>query len=75
VATTLKYAKQKNYESLEDYYDRFLWLHVVVLQQLHDIYFIEAFKEGLKTNVKMAILSMSWKTLVEVAKSTIMIEN
>jgi hypothetical protein len=23
VATTLKYAKQKNYESLEDYYDRF----------------------------------------------------
>ncbi len=75
MATTLKYAKQKNYESLEDYYDRFLWLHVVVLQQLHDIYFIEAFKEGLKTNVKMAILSMSWKTLVEVAKSTIMIEN
>jgi hypothetical protein len=24
VATTLKYAKQKKYESVEDYYDRFL---------------------------------------------------
>jgi hypothetical protein len=74
VATTLKYVKQKNYESLEDYYDRFLWLYVAILQQSHDIYFIESFRKRLRTNVKMAILSMLWRTLVEVAKSTIMIE-
>ncbi len=28
--TTLKYAKQKKYESIKYYYDRFLWLCVVI---------------------------------------------
>ncbi len=29
-AVVLKYAKQKKYESREDYYDRFLQLYVVI---------------------------------------------
>jgi hypothetical protein len=30
VAVALRYAKQKKYESIEDYYDRFLQLCVVI---------------------------------------------
>jgi hypothetical protein len=47
---------------------------VVIPQQPHDIYLREAFREGLRTKVKMAIISMPRKTLVEVVESTIMIE-
>jgi acetoin utilization deacetylase AcuC-like enzyme len=41
---------------------------------LHDIYLRKFFKEGLKTKVKMAIISMLQKTLGKVTKSTILIE-
>jgi hypothetical protein len=71
----LRDAKQKKYESIENYYDLFSRLYVVISQALlHDIYLKKVFKKGLKTKVKMAIISMSQKTLVEVAKSIIMIE-
>ncbi len=44
---------------------------MVIPQPLHDIYLREAFREGLRTKVKMAIISMSRRTLAKVA---IMIE-
>ncbi len=50
---------------------------MVIPQWPHDIYFLElleAFREGLRTKVKMAIISMSWRTLAEVVELTIMIE-
>ncbi len=60
---------------MEDYYDRFLQLCVVIPQQPNDIYFCEAFRKGLQTKVKMAIISMSRRILVEVSESTITMEN
>jgi len=72
VVATLGYAQQK--KSMEDYYDWFLWLCVVIPQQLDDIYFREAFREGLWTKVKMLIINMPWRTLAEVAKSAITME-
>lgn len=74
MTATLKYAKQNKYEYVENYYDSFLRLCVVIKQPPHDIYLKEAFKEGLRTKVKMAIISVPRRTLVEVAESTIMIE-
>ncbi len=47
---------------------------MVIPQPLHDIYLREAFREGLRTKVKMAIISMSRRTLAMVAKLAIMIE-
>ncbi len=44
---------------MEDYYDRFLQLCAVIPQQPNDIYFSEAFRKGLQTEVKMVIISMS----------------
>jgi hypothetical protein len=38
VVTTLCYAKQKKYESMEDYYDQFLQPCVIIPQQPNDIY-------------------------------------
>jgi predicted TIM-barrel fold metal-dependent hydrolase len=58
VASIFRYAKQKKYEFIEDYYDRFLQLCEVIPQRPHDIYLREAFREGLRTKVKMAIISM-----------------
>jgi hypothetical protein len=55
----LRYAKQKKYEFVKKYYDRFLGLCAIIPQPPHDIYLREAFKEGLRTKVKMAIISMS----------------
>jgi hypothetical protein len=59
VVVASQYAKQKKYESMEDYYDRFLQLCAVIPQQPNDIYFSEAFRKGLQTKVKMVIISMS----------------
>jgi hypothetical protein len=70
----LRYAKQKKYEFVEDYYNRFLQLCVIIPQPLRDIYLREAFKEGLKTKVKKAIISMLCKTLAELVELAIMIE-
>ncbi len=61
--TTLKYAKQKKYEFVEDYYDRFLQLYIVILQWPYDIYVWETFRERLRTKVEMAIRNMPQKTL------------
>jgi endonuclease III-like uncharacterized protein len=58
LAAILRYAKQKKYEFVKNYYDRFLKLCAIIPQPPHDIYLREAFKEGLKTKVKMAIISM-----------------
>jgi hypothetical protein len=68
----MHYAKQKKYESIEDYYDRFLWLCAIIPQQYDDIYFRETLRKGLKTKVK--IIGVPRKTLVEVAKSTIAVK-
>jgi hypothetical protein len=59
---------------MEDYYDRFLQLCTIIPQQHDDICFCEAFRKGLWTKVKMVIISMLQKTLVEVTKSTITME-
>ncbi len=37
--------------------------------------FLKAFREGLKTKIKMTIISMPQRTLVKVAESIIMIED
>ncbi len=74
MATTLRYIKQKKYDSIENYYDRFLRLCMIIPQRPHYIYLKEASKKGWKTKVKMTIISMLRKTLAKVAKSTIMIE-
>jgi hypothetical protein len=48
---------------------------VVIPQPPHDIYLREAFRvQVLRTKVKMAIKGMLQRTLVEVAKLAIMIE-
>jgi hypothetical protein len=59
--TTLKYTKQKKYEYVEYYYDKFLRLCIVIPQRPHDIYLRKAFREGLRAKVKMAITSMREK--------------
>ncbi len=59
---------------MEDYYDQFLQLCAIILQQLDDIYLREAFREGLPTKVKMVIISMPRKTLAEVAKFAFLVE-
>jgi hypothetical protein len=64
----MHYAKQKKYESIEDYYDRFLWLRAIIPQQSNDIYFKETLRKDLKTKVK--IIGVPQRTLVEVVKST-----
>jgi hypothetical protein len=70
----IQYAKQKKYEPVEDYYDRFLWLCVLILQQPDDIYLKEAFWKGLQIKVKMAIINMLKKTLAKVVEFAIIIE-
>jgi hypothetical protein len=70
----LRYTKQKKYEFVEYYYDKILWLCAVIPQQPHDISLREAFRERLRSKVKMAIITMSWRTLAEVVELTIMIE-
>jgi predicted TIM-barrel fold metal-dependent hydrolase len=40
----LKYTKQKKYEYVENYYDRFLQFCVVIPQRPHDNYLREVFK-------------------------------
>ncbi len=70
----MKYAKQNKYEYVEDYYDKFLQLCVVIPQQPHDMYLRKAFGEGLKPKVKMAIISMSQSFLAKVEELAIMIK-
>ncbi len=70
----MRYAKQKKDELVEDYYDRFPWLCAVILQQPNDIYRHEAFWNGLWTKVKIVIISMPWRTLAEITKSMIIVE-
>jgi hypothetical protein len=48
---------------MEDYYDRFFQLCVVIPQQLNDIYLKEAFRKGLHTKVKMVIINMPRRIL------------
>jgi hypothetical protein len=55
---TLQYAKQKKYELMEDYYDRFLWLCATILQQLNNIYLWETFIKRLWTKMKMVMINM-----------------
>ncbi len=59
---------------MEDYYDRFIRLCVVIPQWSDDIYLKETFRKGLKTKRKMAIISMPQRTLAEMVESTIVLE-
>ncbi len=47
---------------------------MVIPQQPDDIYLREAFREGLRTKMKMAIISMLRRTLVKMAESEILVE-
>ncbi len=68
------YAKQKKYESVEEYDDKFIKLCVAIPQWLDDFYLEKTFKEGLRTKVKMEIIGMPRKTLAKVVELTIAIE-
>jgi len=59
---------------VEDYYDRFLRLCVVIPQQPNDIYLREAFREWLRFKLKMVIISMPRRTLAKLVKFTILVE-
>jgi hypothetical protein len=58
--------KQWKHEIIEDYYDKFLQLCVVIPQQPDDVYLRETFKEGLKNKLKLTIIGMPNATIVEV---------
>jgi hypothetical protein len=60
-ATTLKY-------SIEYYCDRFLWFCAVISLQPHDIYLRKTFREGLRTKVKMAIISTPRRNLAKIVE-------
>jgi hypothetical protein len=47
MVATLRYAKQKKYESIKDYYDRFLLLCSKIPKHPNDTYFRKTFIEGL----------------------------
>jgi hypothetical protein len=66
--------KQWKHETLENYYDRFLQLCVVIPQQLDAVYLKENFREGLRKKLKLAIIGMPKATIVEVANSVRKIE-
>jgi hypothetical protein len=51
---------------VEDYYDIFLQLCVIIPQQPNDVYLRETFMEGLRKNLKLAIIGMLKATIVEV---------
>ncbi len=52
---------------MEDYYDNFLQLCVVIPQQQNDAYLRETCGEGLRLKLKLAIIGMSRATIVKVA--------
>ncbi len=54
----LKEMKQWKHEIMEDYYDRFLQLCVIILQQSNDVYLRKTFREGLKKKLKLTIIRM-----------------
>ncbi len=55
---------------MEDYYDRFLQLCVLITQQPNDVYLHETFRKGLRKKLKLAIIGMRRATIVEVVNST-----
>ncbi len=71
---TLQYVKQKKYEPMEDYYDKFLRLCVIILQRPNDINLRKPFQEGLRTKIKMVIINMPRKIVAKVAESAIIVE-
>jgi hypothetical protein len=66
--------KQWTYEIMDDYYDNFLQLCVVIAQHPDDVYLRETFKEGLKKKLKLTIIGMPRAMIVKVANSTREIE-
>jgi hypothetical protein len=48
----LREVKQWKHEIMEDYYDKFFKLCVVIPQQPNDVYLQETFKEGLRKKLK-----------------------
>ncbi len=53
---SLQNIKHKKHESTKDYYNKFLWLCVMMPQPLDDVYLWETFQKGLHLKLKMKIL-------------------
>jgi len=59
---------------VEVYYDRFLRLCAIILQQLDDISLKKVFQKCLRTKVKMVIINMPKRTLTELVEFAIIIK-
>ncbi len=70
----LREVKQWKHEIVEDYYDKFLQLCVVIPQQPNDVYLRKTFREGLKKKLELTIIGMLRVTIVEVTNLAIEIE-
>jgi hypothetical protein len=70
----LREMKQWKHETMEDYYDRFLQLRVIIPRQLDDVYLRETFREGLKKKLKLTNIRMPRVMIVKVANSAREIE-
>ncbi len=70
----LREMKQWKHETMENYYNKFLQLCVVIPQQPNDVYLRETFKERLRKKLKLAIIGMPRAMIVKVANSIRKIE-
>jgi hypothetical protein len=66
--------KQWKHEIVEDYYDKFLQLCIVIPQQPDDVYLIETFKEGLKKKLKLTFIGMPRAMIIKIVNLTREIE-
>ncbi len=57
--------KHWKHETLEDYYNRFLQLCVIIPQQPNDIYLRETFREGLRNKLKLTSIGMPMQQLLK----------
>jgi len=70
----LRAMKKWKHEIMEDYYNIFLQLCVVIPQQPNNVYIRKTFKEELRKKLKLAIIRMFKTTIVKIANSTREIE-
>jgi len=66
--------KQWKHEIVEDYYNKFLQLCVIILQYPNDVYLRKTFKEGLRKKLKLTIIGMLRAMIIEVANFVMEIE-
>ncbi len=70
----LRAMKTWKHEIMEDYYNIFLQLCVVIPQQPNNVYIRKTFKEELRKKLKLAVIGMFRTTIVKIANSTREIE-